>query len=69
MPDKEIDTMTPRERILAILHRRPVDRLPVDLWYTPEIGARFRQHCGVAVTKARHACATFCRDRALGVAF
>ena len=40
--------MTPRERILAILNRQPVDRLPVDLWYTPEIGALLRQHCGVA---------------------
>ncbi|HAO78832.1 MAG TPA: hypothetical protein DCQ92_07635 [Verrucomicrobia subdivision 3 bacterium] len=40
--------MTPRERILAILNRQPVDRLPVDLWHTPEIGALLRQHCGVA---------------------
>ena len=40
--------MTPRERILAILHRQPVDRLPVDPWHTPEIGALLRQHCGVA---------------------
>jgi uroporphyrinogen decarboxylase len=39
--------MTPRERILAILNRQPVDRLPVDLWHTPEIGAVLRQHCGV----------------------
>jgi uroporphyrinogen decarboxylase len=39
--------MTPRERILAILNRRPVDRLPVDLWHTPEIGEILRQHCGV----------------------
>jgi len=29
--------MTPRERILAILRREPVDRIPVDLWHTPEI--------------------------------
>lgn len=29
--------MTPRERILAILDRRPVDRLPVDIWHTDEI--------------------------------
>ena len=40
--------MTPRERIQAVLHRQPVDRLPVDLWHTPEIGALLRQHCGVA---------------------
>lgn len=39
--------MTPRERILAILNRQPVDRLPVDLWHTPEVGAALRQHCGV----------------------
>jgi len=31
--------MTPRERILAVLDCRPVDRLPVDLWHTLEIGA------------------------------
>lgn len=39
--------MTPRERVLAILNRRPVDRLPVDLWHTPEIGEILRLHCGV----------------------
>ena len=33
---------------MAILNRQPVDRLPVDLWHTPEIGAMLRQHCGVA---------------------
>lgn len=36
--------MTPKERILAILNRQPVDRLPVDLWHTPEIAAALRQH-------------------------
>ena len=40
--------MTHRERILAILDRRPVDRLPVDLWHTPEIGEMLRRHFGVA---------------------
>ncbi len=40
--------MTPKERILAVLGRKPVDRLPVDLWHTPEIGAALRQHFGVA---------------------
>lgn len=29
--------MTPKERIDAVLNRRPVDRLPVDLWCTPEV--------------------------------
>lgn len=40
--------MTPRERVLAVLDRRPVDRLPVDLWHTPEIGAALRQHVNAA---------------------
>ena len=39
--------MNARERILAVLHREPVDRLPVDLWHTPEVGAALRQYCGV----------------------
>lgn len=40
--------MTARERILAILNRQPVDRLPIDLWHTPEIEAMLKKHCGVA---------------------
>jgi uroporphyrinogen decarboxylase len=36
--------MTPKARILAILNRQPVDRLPVDLWHTPEIAASLRRH-------------------------
>ncbi len=39
--------MNAKERILAILDRRPVDRLPVDLWHTPEIAAALRDHFGV----------------------
>lgn len=38
--------MTPKERVLAILDRRPVDRMPVDLWHTPEVAASLRAHCG-----------------------
>lgn len=40
--------MKPRERILATLNRQPVDRLPVDLWHTPEIGELLRKHIGAA---------------------
>jgi uroporphyrinogen decarboxylase len=40
--------VTPRERILAILARQPVDRLAVDLWHTPEIGQALREHTGAA---------------------
>lgn len=39
--------MTSRERILKTLNREPVDRLPIDLWHTPEIGLMLRRHCGV----------------------
>src|SRR5512140_3789086 len=39
--------MNSRERVLAILNRQPVDRLPVDLWHTPEIAAALRAHFGV----------------------
>jgi hypothetical protein len=39
--------MTPRERILATIERRPVDRVPVDLWLTPEVLDSLRGHTGV----------------------
>ena len=38
--------MNARERILAVLDRQPVDRLPVDLWHTPEVAAALRAHVG-----------------------
>jgi uroporphyrinogen decarboxylase len=40
--------MTPKQRVLAVLDRQPVDRLPIDLWYTSEIGQMLREHCGVS---------------------
>lgn len=40
--------MTPKERVLATLNRQTVDRLPVDLWHTPEVGQMLRDHCGVS---------------------
>ncbi|MDF1513656.1 MAG: uroporphyrinogen decarboxylase family protein [Anaerolineae bacterium] len=39
--------MHPRERILAVLNREPVDRLPVDLWHTPEIVDQLCRHLQV----------------------
>jgi len=36
--------MSPKERVLATLDRRPVDRVPVDLWHTPEVAASLRTH-------------------------
>lgn len=40
--------MTPHERILATLERRSVDRMPVDVWLTPEVLADLSSHFGVA---------------------
>lgn len=41
-------SVTPKERILATFNRQPVDRLPVNLWHTPEIAAALRKYCGVS---------------------
>jgi len=38
--------MTPRERTLATLDRKPADRTPVDLWVTPEVLQSLRAHTG-----------------------
>ena len=38
--------MTSKERILAILNRQPVDRLPVDIWHTPEVVDFLKAHTG-----------------------
>ena len=39
--------MNARERVLAILNREPVDRIPVDIWYTQEIAQVLKRHFGV----------------------
>ena len=39
--------MNPRERVLAILNRQKVDRIPVDIWYTPEISQILMTHFNV----------------------
>ncbi len=36
--------MTPRDRILSAIHHRPVDRLPTDIWATPEVWQRLKDH-------------------------
>ncbi len=38
--------MTPRQRVLNIIDRQPVDRLPVDIWLTPEILEALKTHFG-----------------------
>ena len=42
------ETMTPRERWLAVLTRHPPDRVPMDYWATPEATERLLQHLGCA---------------------
>lgn len=38
--------MTSRERIFATLERKPVDRIPVDIWTTPEVLDALKSHVG-----------------------
>ena len=38
--------MTSRERLLAAIHHEPVDRIPLDLWATPEIWRALLDHFG-----------------------
>ena len=40
------ETMTPRERWLAVLTRHQPDRVPMDYWSTPEATARLLRHLG-----------------------
>ena len=41
------ETMTPRERWLAVLNRQKPDRVPMDYWSTAEATKRLTQHLGV----------------------
>jgi uroporphyrinogen decarboxylase len=42
------DSMSPRERWLAVLNRKRPDRVPMDYWATPEATAKLLKHCGCA---------------------
>lgn len=39
-------SMSPRERVLAAIRRQPVDRIPTDLWATPEVWTQLRAWAG-----------------------
>lgn len=41
--------MNYRERVLAAINRQPVDRIPTDIWATPEIWTKLQTHCGPGV--------------------
>ena len=38
--------MNSRERMLAAINRKPVDRIPTDIWATGEVWAKLRAHFG-----------------------
>lgn len=42
------ETMTPRERWLAVLTRQQPDRVPMDYWSTPEFSAKLIRHLGLS---------------------
>ena len=44
--------MNPRQRILAAIRRQPVDRIPTDIWATPEVHHMLQDHCGCDTLRA-----------------
>ena len=38
--------MNSRDRMLAAIDRQPIDRVPTDIWATPEVWAKLRGHFG-----------------------
>lgn len=46
------ETMTPRERWLAVLTGRAPDRVPMDIWATPEAMERLCAHLGCSADEA-----------------
>jgi len=41
--------MNSRERVLAAIERQPVDRVPTDIWATPEVWDALRARFGPGV--------------------
>jgi len=48
--------MTSRERVLAAINHHPYDRVPLDIWATPEVFTKLRDHFGpgIDINKALH---------------
>ena len=44
----EMNEMNSRERVLAAINLQPVDRIPTDIWATPEVWDKLRAHFGTA---------------------
>ena len=49
------ETMTGRERWLAVLNRETPDRVPMDDWATAEADVKLKAHLGVATDEERDA--------------
>ncbi len=47
-----IETMTGRERWLAVLNREKPDRIPMDYWATPEASEKLCEHMGCDIDEA-----------------
>lgn len=47
-----VETMTPKARWMAVLERKPPDRVPMDYWGTPEITEQLKRHLNCADTYA-----------------
>ena len=43
------ETLTPKERWLAVLHREKPDRVPMDYWATPEASAKLIKHLSLSL--------------------
>ncbi|MCY3019961.1 MAG: uroporphyrinogen-III decarboxylase-like protein [Planctomycetota bacterium] len=52
--DRRKETMTPRERWLAVLRRQKPDRVPLDYWATGEATQKLLKHLGCADTAAMY---------------
>ena len=48
-----MDEMTSRERMLAAIDHQPVDRVPTDIWATPEVFDKLQRHFGGGIDVAR----------------
>lgn len=57
------ETMTPRERWLAVLTRQPPDRVPMDYWSTPEFSAKLVRHLGISQVSESRLASDFRRGR------
>lgn len=50
------EKLSHRERIRGILNREEVDRIPIDLWYTPEVGKTLQDHLNVQTDDEVYRC-------------